>query len=187
MLNPTTDKSLVYNWFRHCEEANLILCFQGDFNQDLVNAILTLAETKNEYNNNQTQIKSRVFSVMLECMQNICKYAASSEKKGELKPGIVLVGKGDNLFFIQTGNLVKNTDVENLEKRLAQVTKMNKDELKSLHKKMLRETTLNEKSGAGLGFLGIARKAEKISYQFNKINEAISFFAIEVIITVNAD
>lgn len=188
MFDSATDKStLVYNWFRHCEESNLILCFQGDFNQDLVNAILLLAETKHEYNNNEALIKSRVFSVMVECMQNICKYGTAPESKEELKPGIILVGKGDNHFFIQTGNLVMNNEVEKLEKRLSVVTKMNKDELKNFYKKTLKETTLNEKSGAGLGFLNIARKAEKLSYQFNKINDTVSFFAIEALVSTNPD
>ncbi len=187
MLETTTDKSaLIYNWFRHCEESNLILCFKGDFNQDLVNAILVLAETKQEYHDNKTLVKSRVFSIMVECMQNICKYGATPDVNEELKPGIVLVGRGDNHFFIKTGNLVMNADAEKLEKRLAEVTKLSKEELKKLHKKTLTETTLNEKSGAGLGFVSIARKAEKLMYEFKKLDDRISFFSLEAIVSTNA-
>jgi len=187
MFSTSADKStLIYDWFRHCEESNLILCFQGDFTQDLVNAILLLAETKQEYNEHDTIVKGRVFTVMVECMQNICKYGASSDTKEE-KPGIILVGKGNDNFFVQTGNLVLNSDAEKLEKRLAEVTAMSKEELKASHKKTLRETTLNEKSGAGLGFLNMARKADKLSYRFNKINDKVSFFAIEAIVSAKTE
>lgn len=186
MADTATDKSeYVYNWFLHCEKSNLILCFKGDFNQELVNAILLLAETKHEYHDNKTVVKSRVFSVLVECMQNICKYGTAPEGNEELKPGIVLVGRGDNHFFIKTGNMLLNSDAATLEKRLEQVTTLNKEELKVLHKKTLSETTLSSKSGAGLGLLNVARKAEKLSYEFKKMDERISFFSLEAIISTN--
>ncbi|MBI3501057.1 MAG: hypothetical protein HY063_04620 [Bacteroidetes bacterium] len=186
MLNITSDKpSLIYNWFSDFEKANLMLCFKGDFNQDLVNAILLLAETKNEYHDNKTQVKSRVFSIMVECMQNICKYGTAPEENGDLKPGIILVGRKENSFFIKTGNLIKNSEVEKLEARLKQLSGLSREELKALHKKTLSETILSEKSGAGLGLVSIARKAEKFSYEFRKLDERATFFSLESIVASN--
>lgn len=179
------DTTLIYRWFRDFEEANLLLCFKGEFSQDLVNAILLLAETKNEYHNNKTLVKSRVFSILVECLQNICKHGAAPESGGELRPGIVLVGRGENHFFIKTGNLAVNSDVVKLEERLSQLAKLSKEELKALHKKTLAGTSLNEKSGAGLGLVSIARKAEQISYEFKKLDERISFFSLKSIVASN--
>lgn len=186
MFNLTADKSTgVYDWFLHCEASNLILCFKGDFNQDLVNAILLLAETKDEYHNNQAVVRARVFSVMVESMQNICRYGAAPSTGEEMKPGIVLVGKQDNKFFIQTGNLILNEEVEALDKRLEGITSMGRDELKVMHKKQMKEATFNQKSGAGLGFINMARKAEKLSYRFNKLDDKVSFFAFEAIVSAS--
>ena len=188
MTTDTKDKAqLIYNWFRDCEQANLILSFKGDFSQDLVNAILILAEREPDIHNNTALIRGRVFSIMVECMQNICKYGAVNEVGTELKPGIVLVGREKGFFFLKTGNLVLNAEAQELKERLDAVKKMSKDELKQYHKDTLKQTQLSEKSGAGLGFISIARKSDKFDYEFRKLDERVSFFALEVTIASPAN
>lgn len=171
--------TFLYNWLKECEREHIILCFQGDFNQDLVNAILVLAERGPEVQNSSTVVRARVFSVLVECMQNIRKYG-SPTSQSDLKPGIVIVCLDENGYLLKTGNFIENDEIPNLKKRLDDVIKMSKDELKDLHKKVLGETKLSEKSGAGLGLISIGRKSDGMGYVFKPIDDKTSFYALDV-------
>jgi hypothetical protein len=176
----TQDKAtFLYNWLKECEKEHIILCFQGDFNQDLVNAILILAERGPDVQNSSTVVRARVFSVLVECMQNIRKYG-SPTSSSDLKPGIVIVCLDEKGYLLKTGNFIDNNLIPNLKTRLDSVIKLTKDELKDMHKKVLGETELSEKSGAGLGLISIARKSDGMGYLFKAIDDKTSFYALDV-------
>ncbi len=180
MIDSQERTALVFNWFEDCERENIILSFKGDFNQDLVNAILLLAEREPGVQNGATLVRARVFSVMVECMQNIRKYGSVNEDGSELKPGIVLVCKNPEGFAIKTGNLILNGEVESLKKRLEKIQLMSKDELKTTHKNVLSKTELSDKSGAGLGLISIARKCDKLNFNFKHLNDRVTFYSLDI-------
>ncbi|MEW6467310.1 MAG: SiaB family protein kinase [Bacteroidota bacterium] len=183
MIETTDRATLLFNWFEECEKENIILSFKGDFNQDLVNAILMLAEREPDVQSGGTVPRARVFSIMVECMQNIRKYGAVNEAGSELKPGIILVCRDKNGYSIKTGNLIVNAEVGALKERLENITRLNKDELKVLHKKVLSETQLSEKSGAGLGLISMARKCDGFSYKFQELNERVNFYSLDILVS----
>jgi hypothetical protein len=48
-----------------------------------------------------------------------------------------------------------------------------------LFKQQIKESSLSDKGGAGLGLIDIAKKTgSKLSYQFKEINELVSFFIL---------
>lgn len=185
MVEVQDKASFLYNWLKECEKEHIILCFQGDFNQDLVNAILILAERGPDIQSSSTVVRARVFSVLVECMQNIRKYG-SPTTVSDLKPGIVIVCMDGDGYLLKTGNFIENSEVANLKQRLDTVIKMSKDELKELHKKVLNETKLSEKSGAGLGLISIGRKSDGMGYVFKPIDDKTSFYALDVHISNTA-
>lgn len=179
MVEVQDKATFLYNWLKECEKEHIILCFQGDFNQDLVNAILVLAERGPDIQNSSTVVRARVFSVLVECMQNIRKYG-SPTTVSDLKPGIVIVCMDGDGYLLKTGNFIENSEIPNLKARLDNVIKLGKDELKDLHKKVLGETELSNKSGAGLGLISIARKSDGMGYVFKTIDDKTSFYALDV-------
>jgi len=180
MVETEDQTTFIYKWLKECEKENIILCFKGDFNQDLVNAILILTEREKDVQNSHTLVRSRVFSVMVECMQNIRKYGTESAASSDLKPGIVLVCINEGNYVIKTGNFIKAADEAALKKRLDDIKAIKKEDLKDLHKKVLRETKLSEKSGAGLGLISMARKCDSLDYSFRKVSEDLSFYALDL-------
>ncbi len=177
------EKSIfLYNWLKECEKENIILCFQGDFNQDLVNAILLLTENGPDVQSSSTMVRARVFSVLVECMQNIRKYGAPTNDSNDLKPGIVIVCMKDGNYVLKTGNFVMNNEVASLKEKLDKVLSLNKEDLKILHKKVLNETELTEKSGAGLGLISIGRKSDGFGYQFKNLEGGLSFYSLDITI-----
>jgi len=54
---------------------------------------------------------------------------------------------------------------------------LNPDEIKEEYKKMIKESRLSEKAGAGLGFIDIVKKTgNNIEYHFEEVNNRTSFF-----------
>mgnify|MGYP006908207804 CR=1 FL=1 len=180
-METTTDLTgFVFKWLEECEKENVILTFKGDFNQELVNAILLLSQKDPDFRGSSTQIKARLFGIMVECMQNIRKYGAVNDTGSESKPGIIIVSFDGKTYGVKTGNLVENEKVAALEERLAEIKSLEKENIKQKHKEVLKTTRLSEKSGAGLGLLTIARKADGINFNFKKLNDRVSFFGLDI-------
>ena len=172
--------ALAYEWTQVCEKNNILVTFKGDFNQDLVNAILLITEQESDAAESSTLARTRVFSIMVECMQNIRKYSAASSGSDDLTPGIILVSMKDGVYRVLTGNPVSNESIPSLKEKLDKVQSLNKEDLKKLHKSVLSTTNLSEKSGAGLGLISIARKADRLDYNFRKLDENLSFYSLEI-------
>ena len=173
-------ETMLFDWLTACEKENIILCFKGDFDQDLVNAIVMLTEQERDVKNSSTVVRTRVFSTMVECMQNIRKYGAVSITGSDLKPGILIVCFKDGNYTVNAGNFVTTDEANALKERLDNLKTLPKEELKTLHKKVLTETNLTDKSGAGLGLISIARKADELNYQFRPVVNDMKFYSLQV-------
>jgi len=182
----TGDKvNLLYDWLTDCDKENIILCFKGDFNQDLVNAIVMLTEQEPDIKSGSAIVRTRVFSVLVECMQNIRKYGAEFNDGGDLKPGIVVVTFKDGAYTVSTGNFVLAGQVKALQDKLDALKSLSKEQLKDLHKKTLVQTQLTDRSGAGLGLISIARKSDGFQYNFRKLDGDLYFSSLSIHISDN--
>jgi hypothetical protein len=177
------EKSLNYIFDLHkvLSEKNIILVYEGEFTQEITKSVLSMAEKNMETMNEEMGIKKKVFNVMVECLQNICKH---SEEFGnlneEFSTAIFMIGKEFNEYTITSGNIIYNNKIANLQAKLEQINSLDKDGLKELYKSTLSSSELSDKGGAGLGFIDMARKSgQKLNFDFEKINNEISFFSLQ--------
>jgi len=178
--------SYFFSWFKLLEESNLILSFKGEFDRDLINAILIIASGKIHLKENEEMVRSRIFSILVELLQNIRKHGADDAANGQTKPGIVLIGKKENAVIISTGNLLLNSEVEPLSKRIDHLRGLTKNEIRKLAMNVLMTTELSSKSGGNLGLIKIARKSDGMNFTMKKINEQLSFFSLEIVVPYHA-
>ena len=118
---------------------------------------------------------------MVECLQNISKHAYDFTSSDFLFSGrgIFLVSKCENEYSVTTGNAIDNDRIEEMTEMLETINKMDKDELKGLYKRQMKEGRLSDKGGAGLGFIDIKRKTGKeLEYHFLPISNDTSFFLL---------
>jgi transcription termination factor NusB len=172
------DAVMEFHKVMRANEINLI--YEGEITHNITKAFTSLTEKKMNEEDEATSTQKKVFHVMVECLQNISKHADNPEnsysKDGR---GIFMVHKSDNVYKITTGNLIINEKVEDLREFLEKLNSMNKDELKSLYKKQIKEGRLSEKKGAGLGFIDIARKTDsKLLFDFLPVDDTTSFFIL---------
>jgi hypothetical protein len=160
----------------------LILVYQGDFTQETTKSILAMAERNLDSSGEESSIKRKVFNVMVEALQNIVKHS-DELIDGELRShaAIFLIGKEANRYSIMTGNPIRKTNVEKLSQSLTHINSLDKDGLKELYKEIIKNTTISEKGGAGLGFVDMARKSgEKLEFAFPEMNSEYCFFCLKV-------
>ncbi len=178
-------KELVYSFHKEMLGNNFTLVYEGEITHQITKAFTSLAENKMDSYSEDTNMKKKVFHVMVECLQNLSKHAEDVKilkNKGYAGNGIFIIGRvgPDNEdYHILTGNVIDNSSVPELEAFLDNINNLDRDGLKELYKKQMLEGTLSEKGGAGLGLIDIARKTgEKLDYSFIKIDEKKSFYTL---------
>ena len=161
---------------------NLILVYQGDFTQESTKSILSMAERNLDSSGEDSSIKRKVFNVMVEALQNIVKHSDELvDGQTRNHTAIFLIGKEANRYSIMSGNPVRKDNVPKLQKSLDHINGLDKEGLKELYKEIIKNTTISEKGGAGLGFVDMARKSGgKLEFEFPEMNTEYCFFCLKV-------
>lgn len=173
----------VYEYFKKMQDEKVILYFKGEITNNLLTSILQLVDDRLERKSEDLKIKKKVFSILLECLQNIYNYQQTHEFNSEsLQSATLMIKKTQDAYYIITGNYIESEIVESLRERLIKVNSLSTDELKDFYKEVLsrqRMETIN--GGAGLGLIDMARKSgEKIDYSFDSINDKHCFYSLQV-------
>ena len=167
-------------------ERGVIFCYSGYVTDPVVAGIGEALKRKLELEDTDTKTMRSVFAIFVEQMQNIVRYSAEREGEGpedpktEIRYGVLSIGMENNKLFVACGNKVHRQDVERLNSRLAQLQTADRDSLKDLYKKKLREPKEETSKGAGLGFIEIARRAsEIIDFDFMDLDDNYAFFCLK--------
>jgi len=172
----------IYDLHRTMMSQKLILVYQGDFTQETTKSILAMAERNIDSSGEEANIKRKVFNVMVEALQNIVKHS-DELVEGQMRShaAIFLIGRQTNRYSIMSGNPIRKENVAGLQKKLEQINSLDKDGLKELYKEIIKNTTISDKGGAGLGFVDMARKSgEKLVFEFPEMSPEYCFFCLTV-------
>ena len=87
-------------------------------------------------------------------------------------------------LFLSRTTMIKNTKVTTLTKRLNEINKMTKEQLREHYISVMGDGEMSAKGGGGLGLIDIVRKTgEKLLFDFVSIDSEYSFFELNVKIT----
>lgn len=158
------------------------LIYKGEMNHQIMRSFAFMANRKIIEKNLPTSIRKRVFHIMIECLQNVTKHSDDFDKKDQqVGNGLFIIGQNKDSFYVVTGNLVQNEKIKALEDRLIKINQANAQELKDIFLKQMMEGQLNEKGGAGLGLIDIARKSgRKLFYHFVPFDNHRHYFLLAV-------
>ena len=173
----------IYELHKSMMANSVILVYEGDFTQETTKSILTMAERNLDSSGEESTIKKRIFNVMVEALQNIVKHSdeVKTPERGKHHAAIFLIGNEESRYSIMSGNPVRKEHVEALKASLEKINGLDKDGLKELYKDIMKNSTLSEKGGAGLGFVDMARKSgEKLEWSFVDVDDEFSFFCLKV-------
>jgi hypothetical protein len=163
----------------------VLINFSGRFTQAIIEELGDAVQKYLETEAASQNSTFNVFSVFIEQTQNIKNYETqkASSILGEriANSGIVAIGKSEVGYFVSSGNVVDNMDLEPLVQRLDAIVRLDKPELKKLYKEQMRKEIAPGSVGAGLGLIDMARRASRpLDYSVVKLDERTSFFTLKV-------
>ena len=153
------------------------LVYEGEFSHEVMKMLTSMAERDMDKSNEDKSVKRKVFHVMVECLQNMTKHSDDVDTNDGVGNGLFIVGKKDGYWSVITANKILKEKIEGLKASIDTINSMNKDDLNALYKKQIREGSLSEKGGAGLGLIDIARKTgRQLDYQFLPLEDKENYF-----------
>jgi len=160
-------------------QQDIMLVYEGEINQTITKAFTSMTEKRVDEGTDSMRTQKRVYHVMVECLQNVGKHS-DSELTGEPESpgrGIFIISTTKDKYVVTTGNVVANDKVAVIEKMLGYFNSLNPEEIKAEYKRMIKESRLSDKAGAGLGFIDIVKKTgNKIETHFQRLNDHSTFF-----------
>jgi len=179
------DAEASYQFFRKFEQDNLSFLYQGDFNDELTHRIVRLGQRDTERLQLDT-VNRKLSSIITECYQNVVKHRDEPEiiNVTSNKPPMFLVRSRQNIYTIASANLIDSSKLDRLVSILENINSFSSAQLKEVYRKILAEDTIDDKGGAGLGLLEMARKSNnRFEYDFQTVNYYLSLIFIQLNLT----
>ena len=99
-------------------ENNIYLIWSGHFSPDVGKEVLSFTETKLVEEDIESNLRRRVFSILVEILENVAKYSPGREAEEEFGMPVAMIRLVMMNISLTTGNLILNTNVEHLKEKL---------------------------------------------------------------------
>jgi Family of unknown function (DUF6272) len=175
----------VYEYFKKMQDDQVILYFKGEITNNLLTSILQLLDDRLERKNEDLKVRKKVFSVLLECLQNIYNYQQYQpipEEEAYYHAATLMIRRTGDAYYMFRDRVTK------LEAKINKVNLMPPEELKEFYKQIISLQQQTDTGGAGLGLIDMARKSgEKITYSFDDVNDKYCFYSLQVKVPVKSN
>jgi len=150
---------------------------RGIFSSEIVSGIMDLTQTTLNNSSNSKSIKSKIYYIMGESLQNIAIHHTESFKKSPDKYSLFAVHRNNFKYFITTGNLIDVEEINTLKNKIDKINSLGHDDLRDLSRSTRSAGDFSSKGGAGLGLMEIAKRSgNKLEYDFKNIDDKHSYF-----------
>jgi hypothetical protein len=169
-------------------EHNISIIYSGPLWAEGIDGMAEFLQKRLDMDDMSLSASQAVFSVFVEQMNNMLMYSAGKKRQEsetgvrETSTGIFVLGSQDKSYYVQTGNVIKNSSVGLLKDRIDFLNTLDKKGLREFYREQMKAENDNpESKGAGLGLTEIARRAtSKIEYEFTPYGEGLSYFTMYV-------
>jgi hypothetical protein len=186
-MQKNTENSLAFveQIRKHVVENKIMLSYKGEISQEITLALLEMTEKKLDSSKAAYALKSKIFNVMVNCLQNISFH---TEKNEHAKSSMFTIGRSETSHAVYSGNAIRKERIPELKEKLDQIKKMSEEELNNFYKYWLKTRDLSEKKGVGLGLIDIARKTgSDLDYDFGGIDDEYNYFSLRTIVKARKD
>lgn len=160
---------------------DIYMIWTGHITSEIGKEVISFNETKLLQDDAEQMQKRRVFSVLVEAIENISKYTLELKADDKLGMPMAILRLMGKSYSISTGNLILNKDVPTFKKKMDDINQYDKEGLKELFRESLSKQTKEKESTGNMGLIDMARKSgSKLIYSFEKINDTYSYFMLRV-------
>lgn len=162
-------------------ESGIFLDYSGPLDFMVIDSLLIkLKKTKEFAVLNKTTGK-RVYSMVVECLENIWKHTEESLLNNPAMPSHISVGKEQDKIIINAGNPVPGYVIDNIITRLDHLNNADEAALKALYENKISSALKTDDICAGLGFIYIALKSgNKLIYNFTPLINGYLYFDLQI-------
>ena len=154
-----------------------LISHTGDLSESDLEAILNRIEKISKENDDPPAVIKRLFSVMVESLQNLRAHGERSVDGGMAT--CVVVGVTDEYYLVDTGNPINSKDVEAFRSKVEELNKLQRNDLRKLYLDVLSDGKRSDKGGAGLGMITISlRSKNQIEIQVAPVNGECSYLKL---------
>lgn len=139
-------------------DARFALLYSGRFPDSHTASLINLAEEAGAQARADKGLRTRLAFVLVEAYQNIIRHRSLDDTEAGRSLLLLRIGPGQQ--EVLTMNPVANTERSALEKRLADLEGMDAHALRNRSREHLSQGARTQRGGAGLGLLGMARRAK---------------------------
>lgn len=163
--------------------AEIVMAFNGELNDEKINEFSFSVEAKMQELGEKKGLVKRVFSILIEALQNMHIHGERDFSGRQCT--YVIVAKGPEAYYITFANLIFDANKERVKERIEYINTLSKEQLKEHYMNVLTDGEMSKKGGAGLGFITIGMKSKnKMSYQFYPADDGLSLFALDSFATL---
>lgn len=160
---------------------NLYLLWSGHITPDVGKEVISFTEAKLSEDDIEANQRRRVFSILVEIIENVAKYSPGKEPEEKFGMPVAMIRFENKTYSLTTGNLILNDKVPHLKEKLEIINQYDKVGLKELFRKSLSDQSINPESTGSMGLIDMARKSgSKLVYEFEKINDQYSYYTLTV-------
>lgn len=157
----------------------VVMSHFGSFSQDLVSSISDRTEEVLLSKGIKRQVLKRIFSILIEGMQNIRIHGRKDEIDNQV--GFIILSEDKESVNISFANVITFIDFEKVEKYIKEINSFSSVSLKSRYLEVLNNGFLNEKNGAGLGLLTMRMKSGRpLEYGFYALKSGNLLFTFKI-------
>lgn len=159
-------------------ESNYLLAVRDNFESILSKSVFAIVES--QMNNEDLNLKNKIFGVVVECVQNICNNDVVNPSR---KNSTLLLNKLPQGYKVVVGTKLSSIRKERLEKLLSEIEHSDMNKLKEKRKDILSTRgKLEDEQKESLALIDMfIRSMGQIKYYFDETSED-SFLIIEIII-----
>lgn len=166
----------IYDHFRDIEKDDLEYVYRGEVTAHLVMNILELARTNLAKADDTRKMRSRIYYIMGEGLQNITAHQAVGGDSAD-SSAIVVIYKKRHKYIIATGNLMNRDSEAALREKLEKINHLDADGLKELSRETRTTVGFTPEGGASLGLIEMAKRSgNKLDYLIKPVDETHSYF-----------
>ena len=147
------------------EQRRTFFCYSGLLSEDVLSTFSGIVREQMSEMEDDTEITKRVFGIFVEQAQNVIRY--SKDRIAEGGTGTVAISRAEDGFLIEAINPMDH-----------ELKAMDSKELRKAYKQRLREGPPEGSKGAGLGFIEMARKADRFEFDFVGSTELLFVFKV---------
>ncbi len=160
---------------------NIFFIWSSHISTGVEREVLTLAESKLNGPEIEMNVRRRVFSVLVEIMENVAKYSPGKEPEKQYGMPVAMIRFDDEVYSITTGNLIQNEKVEDLKSKLDYINMSDKPGLKELFRSSISGQSIKTDGTGNMGLIDMARKSgSKLVYKFEQLNDQYSYYILTV-------